>query len=285
MGGACGRSIQALFITAAPQSQPFELTALSLDTKVAKAMKMLPIAAIALFALGGCAAPFDAKVSRFQQLAPPSGQSFVIQAGDPKLDGGIEFGQYAKIVSAKLANAGYRPATDPAHADLVVRMGYDVDKGREKTIGTGLSPYGGGFGFGYGSPYGRFGGPYGYYGRSRFAFGFYDPFLFDDDGVTSFTCHVGHAFSAESLGDGLDDRVEVAMWTAFRTLEESVLLQRRLADGARTRGLSLLARTHETRARAAAARAAIIQEALTGARAGTSRRSRSLARPPRRSGH
>ncbi|MEP7006731.1 MAG: DUF4136 domain-containing protein [Sphingomonas bacterium] len=158
-------------------------------------MKMLPIAAIALLTLGGCAAPFDARVSRFQQLAPPSGQSFVIQAGDPKLDGGIEFGQYAQIVSAKLASAGYRPATDPAHADLVVKMGYDVDKGREKTIGTGLSPYGGGFGFGYGygSPYARgfggFGGRYGYYGRSRFAFGFYDPFLFDDDGVTSFTVY------------------------------------------------------------------------------------------------
>ena len=153
-------------------------------------MKMLSITAIALLALGGCAAPFDAKVSRFQQLAPPSGQSFVIQAGDPKLDGGIEFGQYAGIVSAKLASAGYRPATDPAHADLVVKLGYDVDKGREKTLGTGFSPYGGGFGFGYGSPYARgFGGRYGYYGRSRFAFGFYDPFLFDDDDVTSFTVY------------------------------------------------------------------------------------------------
>ena len=187
---ACGPPVQALFITAAPQSQPLELTALSLDTKVAKAMKMLPIAAFALLALGGCAAPFDAKVSRFQQLAPPSGQSFVIQAGDPKLDGGIEFGQYAQIVSTKLTSAGYRPAADAAHADLVVKMGYDVDKGREKTIGTGLSPYGGGFGFGYGSPYARgFGGRYGFYGRSRFAYGFYDPFLFDDDGVTSFTVY------------------------------------------------------------------------------------------------
>ncbi|MEO6215301.1 MAG: DUF4136 domain-containing protein [Sphingomonas sp.] len=159
-------------------------------------MKMLSIAAIALLALGGCAAPFDARVSRFQQLAPPSGQSFVIQAGDPKLAGGIEFGQYAQMVAAKLASAGYRPATDYAEADLLVKMDYDVDKGREKTIGTGLSPYGGGFGFGYGSPYGYggpyargFGGRYGYYGRSRFAFGFYDPFLFDDDGVRSFTVY------------------------------------------------------------------------------------------------
>jgi len=153
-------------------------------------MKMLSIAALALVTLGGCAAPFDAKVSRFQQLAPPSGQSFVVQASDPKLDGGIEFGQYAQIVSAKLANAGYRPATDPAHADLVVKLGYDVDKGREKTIGTGFSPYGGRFGLGFGGPYGRgFGYPYGYYGRSRFAYGFYDPFLFDDDGVTSFTVY------------------------------------------------------------------------------------------------
>ena len=121
---------------------------------------MLPIAAAAFLLLSGCAEPFNAKVSRFQQLPVSNGQSFVIQAADPRLDGGLEFGQYAQIVSAKLASQGYHQATDPTRADLVVKMGYDVDKGREKTIGTGLSPYGGGFGFGYGSPYRRgFGNP------------------------------------------------------------------------------------------------------------------------------
>ena len=152
---------------------------------------MLPIAAAAFLLLSGCAEPFNAKVSRFQQLPVSNGQSFVIQAADPRLDGGLEFGQYAQIVSAKLASQGYHQATDPTRADLVVKMGYDVDKGREKTVGIGLSPYGygGGFGAAFGSPYGRgFGGSYGFYGRSRFAYGFYDPFLIDDD-VTSFTVY------------------------------------------------------------------------------------------------
>jgi len=150
-------------------------------------MKMLPIAAAALLLLSGCAEPFNAKVSRFQQLPASNGQSFVIQAADPKLDGGIEFGQYAQIVSAKLAGQGYRPAADPARADLVVKMGYDVDKGREKTVTTGPSPFA--FGGGFGGRYGRgFGGPWGYYGRSRFAYGFYDPLLIDDE-VTSFTVY------------------------------------------------------------------------------------------------
>ena len=73
-------------------------------------MKMLPIAAAALLALGGCAAPFNAKVSRFQQLPPAAGQSFVVKADDPRLDGGIEFGQYAQMVSAKLAAQGWPDA-------------------------------------------------------------------------------------------------------------------------------------------------------------------------------
>ena len=151
-------------------------------------MKMLPIAAAALLALGGCAAPFNAKVSRFQQLPPAAnGQSFVIKAADPRNDGGIEFGQYAQVVSAKLAAQGYQPAADAGHADLIVKLGYSVDKGVERTMGT-LSPYGGGFGPSFGGPWGGFGGRFGYYGRSRFAYGFYDPFLFDD-AVTSYTVY------------------------------------------------------------------------------------------------
>ncbi|MES1973238.1 MAG: DUF4136 domain-containing protein [Pseudomonadota bacterium] len=148
-------------------------------------MKMLPFAAAALLALGGCATPFNAKVSRFQQLPATTGQTFVIKAADPRLDGGIEFGQYAQMVSGKLAAQGYRPASDPAQADLVVKIGYSVDKGRERTVGT-LSPYG--YGGAFGGPWGGYGGRFGYYGRSRFAFGFYDPFLLDD-GVTSYTVY------------------------------------------------------------------------------------------------
>jgi two-component system chemotaxis response regulator CheB len=85
-----------------------------------------------------------------------------------------------------------------------------------------------------------------------------------DDKVTSYACHVGHSYSAEALGAGLEDRVEMAMWTAFRTLEEGVLLQRQLADRARARGLAALAHGHDERARASAERAEIIQRALVG---------------------
>jgi len=158
-------------------------------------MKMFPIAAVALLALSGCATPFNARVSRFQQLPQAQGQTFVVKAMDPRLDGGIEFGQYAQLVSTKLSAQGYQPAGDPSRADLVVKIGYDVDKGREKVVTTpsfggfggygfgGYGPYRGGFGYG-----GWGGGRFGYYGRSRFAWGFDDPFLFDND-VSSFTVY------------------------------------------------------------------------------------------------
>lgn len=152
-------------------------------------MKMFSLAAVALLALGGCAEPFAAKVSRFQQLAPATGQTFVIQAIDPNLRGGLEFSQYANMVAAKLTQQGYRPAQG-APADLVVRVAYDVDHGRERTVTT--PGFGGGFGYG-GFGYGGWGGPrFGYYGRSRFAYGFNDPFLwgggFDGD-VSSYTVY------------------------------------------------------------------------------------------------
>ena len=146
------------------------------------------IAAAALLALAGCATPFNAKVSRFQQLPPTTGQSFVIQASDPKLQGGLEFRQYAQIVTAKLVAQGYRPAADGAQADLVVKMNYDVDSGRERVVSTGPGFYGPGYGRfgGFGGGFGRFG----YYGRSRFAYGFNDPFLYGGlDDVSSFTVY------------------------------------------------------------------------------------------------
>ncbi len=140
----------------------------------------------ALLALAGCATPFAAKVSRFQQLPAPTGQTFTVQADDPRLQGGIEFSQYASLVTARMAELGYRPAASGARADLVVNMAYRVDTGRERVRSTGLG-YGGfgGPGFGYGGfgrgfGYGRgFGRGFGYGGFGRgWAYGFNDPFLF-----------------------------------------------------------------------------------------------------------
>src|SRR3546814_14762346 len=84
-------------------------------------LRRLGLAAItgAALALAGCATPFKADVARFQsQLPAPQGQSFVVEASDPALQGGIEFRQYANIVAGELTRYGYRPAANGERADL-----------------------------------------------------------------------------------------------------------------------------------------------------------------------
>jgi len=142
-------------------------------------MKKTFLAVAALLILSSCATPFSARVSRFQALpGPAAGQTFVVQASNPQLQGGIEFNQYAQLVTARMVEQGYQPAANPGQAQLIVKMHYDVDRGRERVRSTGLG-YGGfgGFGgFGYGGGCGRFG--YGGFGRGNFIYGFNDPFLF-----------------------------------------------------------------------------------------------------------
>jgi len=87
-----------------------------------------------------------------------------------------------------------------------------------------------------------------------------------DGKVTAFQCHVGHGYTADALGASLDERVETAMWTALRTLEENVALQHRLAQRASGLGLSALAASHIEKARLASARAASLQMVLTNER-------------------
>jgi hypothetical protein len=144
----------------------------------AKFRKSALIAApIALLALSGCAAtPFRADVSRFQQLPPAQGQSFAVKPADSANEGGIEFGQYASLVSAEMQKIGYVPSA-AGNADLTVLLDYSVDKGKERIVNDPFyDPFWG---------YGRFGG-YGY-GHpylvrtrrgARYVHGFYDPFLF-----------------------------------------------------------------------------------------------------------
>ncbi|MBY0519869.1 MAG: DUF4136 domain-containing protein [Sphingomonas sp.] len=133
-------------------------------------MKKSLLLVASIIALSGCAESFNARVSRFQALPAPAGQTFVVQASDPRLQGGIEFGQYARIVASELVRQGYQPAADPARAELVVKLGYSVDRGRERVVSSPGFGYGGlGYGgFGYG----------GFYGRRSYIFGFNDPFLY-----------------------------------------------------------------------------------------------------------
>ncbi|MBV2148809.1 DUF4136 domain-containing protein [Sphingobium sp. AS12] len=152
-----------------------------------KKFGMFAAPALALAALSGCATPFKADVARFQQLPAPAGQSFTIVADNPQLAGGLEFSHYAALVGQRLSQTGYVAASDPASADLIVRVAYDVDNGREKIRSTG---FGGGWGadpFLYGGGWGmrgRWGRPWGY--------GFYDPWLFGGGGfndVSSYTVY------------------------------------------------------------------------------------------------
>lgn len=134
-------------------------------------------APLALMAVAGCAQNFNAQVNRFQALPAAQGQSFVIKAADPKLDGGLEFGTYASQVSQRLQTLGYQAAASPEAATLVVSLSYGVDTGKEKIRSTPSGFSGSCFGY-----YDPFCNRLGYYPVSwrggRYGYGFYDPFLF-----------------------------------------------------------------------------------------------------------
>lgn len=146
-----------------------------------KGLKLTMIAPLAFLALGACAAPFRADVQRFEALPPAQGQSFAVIASDPELSGGLEFAQYAALVEQRMADLGYQRSEDPAAAQLIVSMDYDVDKGREKVVGD-YDPF---FATGF---YGRRGfyGHRGFYGRHRYRYGFHDPFLFGGHGFSGY---------------------------------------------------------------------------------------------------
>ncbi|MEM7780825.1 MAG: DUF4136 domain-containing protein [Pseudomonadota bacterium] len=142
-------------------------------------IKVVLASSIAL-GLAACAPTFKADVSRFQaQLPTPEGQSFAVVAEDPALAGGLEFGLYADMVAAEMAELGYSRAATPADAQLLVRFDYGVDNGRERVRSTGFAadpffgPWGRARGFGF---------------RRAYAFGFYDPWLAAPQ-VRSFTVY------------------------------------------------------------------------------------------------
>lgn len=145
-------------------------------------------ASATLLSLGACATPFRADVTRFQQLPAPQGETFAITSGDPKLKGGLEFAQYASLVAQRLEAVGYRRAADGAQANLIVKLDYGVDNGRERVVSDPDFGWGGWGG-------GPWGGPWGYYGpRHRgYMYGFYDPFLYGAgwgrDNISSYTIY------------------------------------------------------------------------------------------------
>jgi two-component system chemotaxis response regulator CheB len=86
------------------------------------------------------------------------------------------------------------------------------------------------------------------------------PFVCPDCGGTLFSiregdneryrCRVGHAYSLKALAAMKVERLEEALWTAMRTLEEHSEVMRRAALRARTYGLSMAAESFERTAAA-----------------------------------
>jgi hypothetical protein len=163
-------------------------------------------APVILLSLAGCAAtPFRADVSRFQtQLPAPQGQSFSVKAADPANDGGIEFSQYAGLVSSEMQKLGYTPAAPGAASDLTVKLGYAVDQGKERTVVQQDPFYDPFWGHGrFGSYYGR---PYLFRsrgGRLRYVNGWYDPFLYGGFGYNGYDVRNYTVFTS-----GIDMKIE-----------------------------------------------------------------------------
>jgi len=131
---------------------------------------------VAAAAVSGCATGLPTNVTRYS-TAIPQGQSFYVVPADGMLRG-LEFNNFASLVSQQMIARGYRQAPSTASADMLVKIGYGVDHGTQHISVDpfyGSSPYyGGGF---YGRPYWARFGYRGYY-RSPFYWGWDDPFWY-----------------------------------------------------------------------------------------------------------
>lgn len=83
-----------------------------------------------------------------------------------------------------------------------------------------------------------------------------------DGDLLRFRCRVGHAFSIESVQEGQSEAVENALWTALKTLEESMSLSQRLEEQARNQNKMWLANRFSERAHEAEQKADVIRKVL-----------------------
>jgi hypothetical protein len=154
-------------------------------------MRITKLAAAALLGvsalgLSACATGLQTKVSRYQVMPAPQGQSFVVMPMNPNDVGGIEFSRYAELVAQRMQAQGFARAPSLNQATMVVRVGYDVDNGHTDVVSD---PFYGGYG-GFGGGYGR-GFGYGGWGRG-YNWGWNDPFWGAPygGGVRSYTYYV-----------------------------------------------------------------------------------------------
>jgi two-component system chemotaxis response regulator CheB len=84
----------------------------------------------------------------------------------------------------------------------------------------------------------------------------------EEDGIVRLACRTGHAYSLETFAASQTDRVEVALWTALRTLEERAALYRRMAARHREHGNTRTAERLALQAESAVQHAFVVRELI-----------------------
>lgn len=82
-----------------------------------------------------------------------------------------------------------------------------------------------------------------------------------ENGRKRYRCHTGHAFSADSLLSELTDSVEDTLWSAVRSIDESAMLMRHMAEHVRESDNGISERFIE-QAQAAERRSALVRRAI-----------------------
>ncbi len=83
-----------------------------------------------------------------------------------------------------------------------------------------------------------------------------------DGEFARFRCRVGHAFTAETMLAEQSEALEMALWTALNTLEESISLNKRMAQQAQERGQTWLAQRFNSKRHQAEQRVESIRQVL-----------------------
>ena len=84
-----------------------------------------------------------------------------------------------------------------------------------------------------------------------------------DSEMLRYRCHVGHAFTAESLAEDQQQSLDGTLWMALKSLQERCALAKQMAERARARGDEPAAKFFAGRAEKAAQHAATLQSLLT----------------------
>ena len=85
-------------------------------------------------------------------------------------------------------------------------------------------------------------------------------FEMDEKGWLHYRCRVGHGYTAKALSVQQQTALDGALWAAFRALQESASLARRMARNARERNHTLTAQRYEERAKATEEQAELVRQ-------------------------